>query len=112
MDFQQWMLRLKREIRDLKTAQTRPSLMKFYEARVTIPQNITKGFHHWTIQYEESTNQTEPIAFECDFVFVLEFYDQSTNTQKIVYDCPYDGSFGGLSIYIYSTRPIVAITKD
>lgn len=109
---QQELLRLKREIRDLKTAQVRPSLMKFYEARVTIPQGITKGFHHWTIQYEESTNQTEPIAFESNFVFVLEFYDSNTNTQKIVYDCPYDGSFGGVGILIYSTRPIVAITKD
>lgn len=109
---QQELLRLKREIRDLKTAQVRPSLMKFYEARVTIPQDITKGFHYWTIQYEESTNQTEPIAFESNFVFVLEFYDGNTNTQKIVYDCPYDGAFGGVSIFIYSTRPIVAITKD
>lgn len=109
---QQELIRLKREIRDLKTAQLRPSLMKFYEASVTIPQDITKGFHYWTIQYEESTNPTEPITFESDFIFVPEFYDPSTNTQKIVYDCPYDGSFGGLSILIYSTRPILAITKD
>lgn len=108
----QELIALKNEIRDLKTAQQRPSIMKLYQASFTFPQSITKGFHYWTIHYEESENQTAPIANDNFFFFVLENYDSDTNTQKIVADVPYDGTYAGNTYTIYSTRPIAAITKD
>lgn len=108
----QELIALKNEIRDLKTAQQRPSIMKLYQASFAFPQSIAKGFHYWTIHYEESENQTAPITNDNFFFFVLENYDSDTNTQKIVADIPYDDTYAGSSYTIYSTRPIASITKD
>lgn len=109
---QQELIALKREIRDLKTAQSQPSIMKFFGGSFTIPQDITKGFHYWTIQYEASENITEPITYHGDFLYVPFFYDSATNTHKIVLDIPYDGTFAGMEFLFFSTRPIASITKD
>jgi hypothetical protein len=109
---QQELIALKREIRDLKTAQTVPSITKFYSASFTIPQNIARGFHYWTIHFEDSENPTEPITYDSYFFYVPENYDPATNTQKIVLDIPYDGTYGGETFTIYSTRPITSIMMD
>lgn len=109
---QQELIDLKREILDLKTAKVSPSIMFFYSAAFTIPQNITKGFHYWTIHFEESENATDPITYDNFFLFMLEFYDSGTNTQKIVIDISADGVYGGETYTIYSTRPILSITQD
>lgn len=109
---QQELIALKREIRDLKTAQMRPSMMKLYWKSFTIPANISKGLHHWTIHYDETNNTTPPITYRMEFVGVPEFYDSTTNTQKIVIDIPYDGFYGGDEVTYISTRPIISIVKD
>lgn len=111
-NIQQELINLKREIRDLKTAQLQPSMMNLYWKSFTIPNNITKGIHHWTIHYEATNNTTTPITYRIDFVDTLEFYDSATNTQKIVMDIPYDGTYGGDEVTYISTRPITSITKD
>lgn len=109
---EQDIINLKREIRDLKTAQTKPSIMKFHSKDFTVPQNITKGFHYWTIHYEASENPTNPITNDSYFMLVFEFYDPITNTQRIVIDVPYDGTYGGDTYSVFSTRPIASITMD
>lgn len=106
------LIALSSDIRDLKTAQLRPSIMKMYEKQFTIPTNITRGFHYWTIHFQPSDNPTKPIAFDNYFLFVLEAYDSGTNTQKIVIDIPYDGTYGGDTYSICSTQPISSITMD
>ena len=109
---QQELIKLKREIRDLKTAQQRPSIIKFYSKSFTIPNNITKGIHHWTIHYGATNNTTPPITYRLEFIDAPEFYDENSNTQKIVMDIPYDGTYGGDEVTYISTRPITSITKD
>lgn len=109
---QQELITLKREIRDLKTAQPVPSIMNFYSKTLTIPNNLTQGFHYWTIQFEASENGTDPISYDSAFVFVFEFYDSATNTQKIVLDAPYNNAYAGAILEVYSTRPIISITMD
>lgn len=111
-NLQQELIRLKQEIRDLKTAQLQPSIMKMYWKSFTIPNNITKGLHYWTIHYGATNNTTPPITYRLEFIDVPEFYDQVTNTQKIVIDVPYDGTYGGLEVTYISTREITSITMD
>lgn len=111
-NIQEELTRLKQEIRDLKTAQLKPSIMKLYSKSFTIPNNITKGIHHWTIHYGDTNNTTAPITYRLEFIDVPEFYDPNTNTQKIVMDIPYDGTYGGNEVTYISTREITSITKD
>ena len=108
---QQELIDLKREIRDLKTAQTVPSIMKFSMATFTIPQNLADGFYYWTIRYDDSENTTTPITFDDSFLFVLENYDPITNTQKIPFESV-NGTYAGETLTILSTRPIASITFD
>lgn len=111
-DMSHELARLKQDIRDLKTAQLKPSIMKFYSKTFTIPNNITKGIHHWTIHYGDTNNTTPPITYRLEFIDVLEFYDADTNTQKIVMNIPSDGTYGGDEITYISTREITSITQD
>lgn len=108
---QQELIDLKREIRDLKTAQTVPSIMKFSMATFTIPQNLADGFYYWTIHYEDSENTTAPITFDSLFLCVLENYDPITDTQKIPFEIA-NGVYLGETFTILSTRPITSITMD
>lgn len=110
---QEEIISLRNEIRDLKTAQVRPSIMKLYSADFTVPANITKGFHKWTIHYKSSDNTTEPISYDNVFLFVLSFFDSSSRTQKIIVDVPTSTEiYAGKTFTIYSTQQISSITKD
>lgn len=103
---------LKNEIRDLKTAQLKPSIMKMYSANFKVPAGTQKGFHYWTIHYEQSDNPTEPITYDSNFLVVPEFYDSVSNTQKVVLDVPYNGTDDGEVYTFFSTRQISSITMD
>ena len=52
-NLQQTIIALKREIRDLKTAQITPSVLKTYYKTVTIPSGTYDGVYTWTVQFAD-----------------------------------------------------------
>lgn len=114
MDFQSRYNRLQQEVRDLKTAQTIPGLVQFYQKRGTIPAGTYSGVYTWTIHYADVKDTNPPIAYLSNPQTgdTLLEYDAITNTQKfemhrINETIYFDTSFG-----VISSRPITNITRD
>lgn len=112
MDLQAEFMRLKQEIRDLKTAQTQPSTFTLNRERVEVPAGTYSGTYTWTVQYEDVGDTNAPItSYDAGSGWSLRPYNSTTNTQKVelhVSNMTTTATF----YYIYSTRPMASVTKD
>lgn len=115
-EFDQQLIRIKQEIRDLKTAQTTQSNSKASIATANIPQTVYAGSNTWTIQFEASDDESEPLTDIPNIAYyrlaILEF-DEATNTQKIQMFLREDWQRTMAEDFlIISSRPIASVTRD
>ncbi len=110
-DFQRELEELEREIRDLKTAQIKPSNSQFYRESATLPAGDWYGAHYWTINYEDVDDDTAPITYTNSLDGIcLQPYDSATNTQRLEWYAEW-GSYASDQIFpIFSSRPIASVT--
>lgn len=111
MIFQDELIDLEREIRDLKTAQTKPSNTQFYRATATLPAGTWSGSHEWTITFEDVGDTTAPIVYTNSSTYVsLEPYDSANNQQKLEWFSTSAYYASDQTFIIMSSRPIASIT--
>lgn len=109
---QQELIEAKREIAELKTAQTQPSTFTLHRGTGTLPAGTYSGTYTWTIYYEDVGDTNAPItSFSHGSGWSLRPYNSTTNTQQIEMHVS-DLTTVDDILYAYSTRPITAITKD
>lgn len=109
--FQDEIIKLKREIRDLKTAQLLPSVLRKYHADGEIPAQSYSGVYTWTIQFEDVGDTETPLVYS-DPGYNFLPYDPITNSQKIEWATTSSTCQEPGSIPIESSRPIISVTKD
>lgn len=114
MDFQARYNRLQQEVRDLKTAQTIPGLVQFYQGRGTIPVGTYSGVYTWTIQYKDVNDTNPPISYldNPSAGDTLLEYDQATNSQKFEMHRINETIYVATFFDVISSRPIASITRD
>ena len=113
MNFQVELIEIKREIRDLKTAQTLPSWFSMNNANAPVPAGTYSGPHTWTIHYEDVGDTNTPItSVAYDTGTTLLPYDASTNTQKIEWSPIGTTVYVATTFHVASSRPIASITTD
>lgn len=99
--FQQRINRLEREVRDLKTAQRKPSTVRPYlgqSATLTEPQTLT-------IHFAPSDEPSNPLVINLSYPSIfLGAYDQQTNTQTV-----YSLASGSYTVRVLSNREITSI---
>lgn len=106
---------LKRDIRELKTAQTRPSTFTVFAARGTMAlgRYSVRTTYLWRIYFED-TGDTNPPIITTGFIpaQALRPYDVTNNTQDIQYYSNYDAAYSSdQTFYIESSRPISRIIQ-
>ena len=115
-DIQAQLIEIKRDIRDLKTAQFLPGLSTMQHAIAILPAGDYNGVYTWTIYYEDVGSTNAPLTYSNPGDgFTLLPYDSDTNTQKLEWYRPdgYDWPAGELDIF--SSRGITSvgpITKE
>lgn len=109
-NLQQTIIALKREIRDLKTAQITPSVLKTYYKTVTIPSGTYDGVYTWTVQFADQDTSNTPIFLTSFDISVLPF--ESDNTLKLEWQTLETTFFISVSFKVYSSKPIASITPD
>lgn len=112
-NFSQRLMRIKTDIRDLKTAQLVQSNSVASIARGTTicPANTTI---EWLIEYEEDGETTPPLIDIPNISFhslaILQ-YDPNTNTQKIQFRWQDTYEFGPDEWFLTSSRQIRSFTR-
>lgn len=114
MDLQERYNRLQQEIRDLKTAQTIPGLVQFYQATGDIPAQTYSGTYTWTIKYVDVNDTNPPITYLQSTATgdTLLGYNPATNSQKFEMHRTNETVYVATSFRVISSRPIASITKD
>lgn len=107
---------IKREIRDLKTAQLVSSNSKASSATATVPVYIPQGSNTWTIRFEDDGERTQPLVYIPNasyYRLTLQEYDQNANMQRIQLYAreAYERTIAENFIVI-SSRAIASITQD
>lgn len=109
--FQKDMERLREDIRDLKTAQTKPSIITTYSGYGTIQTGYySEGLWRWRIDYEDDGNTSAPITV-VGTPYALRPYQSGSNTQIIEYFSDGETVYTQYIISAESTRPIASITQ-
>lgn len=106
---------LRREIRELKTAQRKPSLLNTFHATGEIkPGYYTVGLWTWTITYKDDGNPFPPITTINSFLpYGAYLKPANGNTQKIYYySGDNDNYIDADTIRVASSREILSITQD
>lgn len=116
MDYSERIKRLKEEIRDLKTAQITQSSSKASVVTGTIPLNAPQGSNTWTITYEPSDDEYEPlleIPNTAYFRIAILPYDADTNTQTLQrFNREAETRNVEDTFYVFSSRPIRSIVRN
>ena len=112
-NFAQRLMRIKTDIRDLKTAQLvqSNSVASVANGTLTVPG---AGIFEWLIEYEDDGETTPPlIDIPTNYFFNLSIldYDPNTNTQKLqfVWQENYDTDYG--DFFLTSSRQIRSFTR-
>ena len=101
-NLQQRLVRMSRELNDLKTAQKKPANLKIYSAIETFTQFATK-----TITYKDDGLDSAPIIYCSNSAIVFGEYNSASRTQTITY---YGSPWSGTSqIRFYSSREVLSI---
>lgn len=109
-NLQQELIALKEEIRDLKTAQTIPSVLTTYTGEVIIPVGTYNGAYTWTIRFADHDSTNAPILFAPSYISVLPF--RNDNTQKVELYLLNTTYYSTERFIIYSSKPIYSINQD
>ena len=110
MDLQAELIRLKQEIRDLKTSQDLPGYSRMYEAEAVLPAGDYDGVYAWTIYFEDSPFDDAPLVYSNPGEgFSLLPYDSNANTQKIEWYRPNGYDWPSSTFMVYSSKPITSI---
>lgn len=105
-------IRLKQEIRDLKTAQTKAGSLAAYTGQGELPAGTYSGAYTWTISYADVACTDAPItSLQHGAKYSLLAYDSASNTQKVEM-CTTSASMSADAFTAVSTRPILGITRD
>lgn len=113
INFTQRLIRIKTDIRDLKTAQLvqSNSAASVAHGTLTVPG---PGIFEWLIEYEDDGESTPPLIDIPNISFfglaILD-YDPNTNTQKLqfVWQENYDTDYG--DFLVVSSRKIRSFTR-
>ena len=112
-NFAQRLIRIKNDIRDLKTAQLIQS-----DSAATIVHGTTEvpgaGVYEWLITYEDDGETTPPLLDIPNSSFHnLAFldYDPNTNTQKIQFVWQENYDYGPWTWVLTSSRKIASFTR-
>lgn len=101
---------IKRELLDLKTAQTKPAIFRLYTFEATVGSvSLSTGARTYTIHYDDDSRESPLIFMRMGItsgVYIRQ-YDATSNTQKLRVDYSSNDTFT-----IYSTRKITSITYD
>lgn len=116
MNYAEKIKRLKEEIRDLKTSQLTQSSSKASVVTGTIPINLPQGSNTWTITYEDSNEEYEPlleIPNATYFQIAVLNYDENSNTQTLQrYQREAETRSQNDTFYVVSSRPIKSIVRN
>lgn len=116
MNYAEKMKQLKQEIRDLKTSQLTQSSSKASIVIGTLPVNVPQGSNTWTITYEESDDESEPlieVPSSSYFQIAILKYDENSNTQKLQrYQREAEIRTFAEDFYVISSRPIKSIVRN
>lgn len=106
------MERLREDIRDLKTAQTKPSIITTYYGEGDVQTGYySEGLWRWRINYEDDGNTSAPITMTYN-EYVLRPYQSGPNTQIIEKFIPSPGGQQtAAKVFVASTRPIASIEQ-
>ena len=106
---------LKRDILELKTAQTMPSTFTASGKSGTIAAGrYTRGFYFWKIQYQDVGDTNAPVTiFDWGSGWILRPYDPATNSQQIeFYSDDTTTEYTTSTFWLESSRPIASITQQ
>lgn len=110
-DIQEELIALKEEIRDLKTAQTIPSVLKTYTGEVIIPIGTYNGAYTWTVQFEDTLDTNTPLFYAPQYISVLP-YRAGDNTLRIELYLLNTTYYSTERFTVYSSRPIHSINQN
>lgn len=103
---------LKRDILELKTAQTKPSIIQaFYKTGTVLPGFYTYGDWTWTINYKNDGSNQAPITMLVKPFRGAYLQPYSNNQQKILFRGDNSEYYQDTMILV-STREIQSITQD
>lgn len=106
------MIALERDIRELKTAQPRPSTFTTYRQDGTIQAGRYRGFYFWRIHYQNVGDNSAPITtFSHGSNFCLREYNSADNTQDIEFWAEDLSQNVNELMYVESSRPISYIEQ-
>lgn len=107
-----WLIRLKNEIRDLKTSHKKKSLMKTYYAKLAV--SIHEPYQATAVRVTYADG-SQPIITVFGASAIAEQdvipFGVNGNTQDFYFAYPFEEGWGGSSgmFYVLSTRPITNI---
>lgn len=110
-NIQQELIKLKEEIRDLKTAQAIPSILKTYTEEVIIPVGSYNGVYTWTITFEDTNDTNAPLVYVPATYSLLQ-YRSSDNTMDIEWVAKDAHLYSTDRFTVYSSRPIYDINRN
>lgn len=109
-NIQQELIKLKEEIRDLKTAQAIPSTLKTYTEEVIIPIGDYDGVYTWTITFEDTNDTNAPLVYVSSTYNLLQY--RSDNTMDIEWVANDQHIYSTDRFTVYSSRPIYDINRN
>lgn len=105
------LINMKREILELKTAQTRPATFQTYHASAQMAAGQYGGFYFWRITYQDVGDTNAPLTYTEFGSEALRLYNAGDNTQEL--EIYYDSKAlqAPESFRVFSTRPIQKIEQ-
>ena len=116
-NFNQRMLELEREIRDLKTAQTLPGFINMHIIQERVPEYVCASWtpYTWTIHFAGESDGSAPIISILDDewgAWSLMQYDTNTDTQELQYVPKYQIFGSTYTPLMVSSRAVSSITPN
>ena len=109
-NIQQELIALKEEIRDLKTAQTIPSVLKTYHSIIVLPAGSYSGVYTWTIQFADHDSTNAPLVYVSSWMSVLPF--RNDNTIQVEWYTLGGWNRDPQHFDVYSSKPIYDIQPN
>ena len=109
-NIQQELIALKEEIRDLKTAQTIPSVLKTYHSIIVLPAGSYSGVYTWTIKFADHDSTNAPLVYVSSWMSVLPF--RNDNTIQVEWYTLGGWNRDPQRFDVYSSKPIYDIQPN
>ena len=109
-NIQQELIALKEEIRDLKTAQTIPSVLKTYHSIIVLPAGSYSGVYTWTIRFADHDSTNAPLVYVSSWMSALPYRDN--NTIQVEWYSSGNYFADSQRFDVYSSKPIYDIQPN